>query len=89
MVKKVLKFGGTSVGTTKRIQHVAKIIEKEHSEGNKVIAVVSAMSGKTNKLIQLSNFLNFRAIGACGAHWGKQSAPNLPKNQHKKQQKSS
>ena len=54
MVKKVLKFGGTSVGTTKRIQHVAKIIEKEHSEGNKVIAVVSAMSGKTNELIQLS-----------------------------------
>jgi len=54
MVKKVLKFGGTSVGTSKRIQHVAKIIEKEHSEGNKVIAVVSAMSGKTNELIQLS-----------------------------------
>ena len=39
----VLKFGGTSVGTTERIQHVAKIIEKEHSAGNKVIAVVSAM----------------------------------------------
>ena len=29
MVKKVLKFGGTSVGSIKRIQHVAKIIEKE------------------------------------------------------------
>jgi len=54
MVKKVLKFGGTSVGTTKRIQHVAKIIEKEHSVGNKVIAVVSAMAGKTNELIKLS-----------------------------------
>ena len=55
MSKKVLKFGGTSVGTTKRIQHVAKIIKKEHSEGNKVIAVVSAMAGKTNELISLSN----------------------------------
>ena len=54
MVKKVLKFGGTSVGTTERIQHVAKIIEKEHSAGNKVIAVVSAMAGKTNELIKLS-----------------------------------
>ena len=54
MVKKVLKFGGTSVGTTERIQHVAKIIEKEHSVGNKVIAVVSAMAGKTNELIKLS-----------------------------------
>ena len=55
MVKKVLKFGGTSVGTTERIQHVANIIKKELSSGNKVIAVVSAMAGKTNELIKLSN----------------------------------
>ena len=55
MVKKVLKFGGTSVGTTERIKHVANIIKKEQSAGNKVIAVVSAMSGKTNELIELSN----------------------------------
>ncbi len=54
MVKKILKFGGTSVGTIKRIQHVANIIKKEQSIGNKVIAVVSAMAGKTNELIKLS-----------------------------------
>ena len=54
MVKKVLKFGGTSVGSIKRIQHVANIIKKEQSLGNKVIAVVSAMAGKTNELIKLS-----------------------------------
>ena len=54
MVKKVLKFGGTSVGTTERIQHVANIIKKEQSLGTKVIAVVSAMAGKTNELIELS-----------------------------------
>jgi aspartate kinase len=54
MVKKVLKFGGTSVGTIERIQHVANIIYKEHAAGNKVIAVVSAMSGKTNDLLNLS-----------------------------------
>ena len=54
MAKKVLKFGGTSVGTTERIQLVAKIIKKERSLGNKIIAVVSAMSGKTNELISLS-----------------------------------
>jgi aspartate kinase len=54
MVKKVLKFGGTSVGTLERIQHVAKIIKKEQSIGNKVIVVVSAMAGKTNELIKLS-----------------------------------
>ena len=54
MVKKVLKFGGTSVGTSERIQHVAKIIKKEQSLGNKIIVVVSAMAGKTNELINLS-----------------------------------
>ena len=36
MVKKVLKFGGTSVGTIERIQHVANIIKKEVSSGNKL-----------------------------------------------------
>ena len=54
MVKKVLKFGGTSVGSIDRIQHVAKIIEKEHKNGNQLIVVVSAMSGKTNELLNLS-----------------------------------
>ena len=55
MVKKVLKFGGTSVGTTERIQYVAKIIKKQISLGNKVIVIVSAMAGKTNELVKLSN----------------------------------
>ena len=52
MVKKVLKFGGTSVGTTDRIKHVANIIKKEQLSGNQVIAIVSAMAGKTNELIE-------------------------------------
>ena len=55
MIKKVLKFGGTSVGTIDRIQHVADIIKKEQSSGNRVIAIVSAMAGKTNELIKFSN----------------------------------
>jgi len=55
MTKKVLKFGGTSVGSIERIQHVASIIKKEHLAGNNVVAVVSAMAGKTNELIKLSN----------------------------------
>ena len=54
MVKKVLKFGGTSVGTAQRIEHVAHIIQKELKEENKVLAVVSAMAGKTNELMNLS-----------------------------------
>jgi len=48
---KVLKFGGTSVGTLERIQNVANIIKNIKDEGHDVIAVVSAMSGETNKLI--------------------------------------
>jgi len=51
MAKKVLKFGGTSVGTVDRIQHVAKIIKKEYVAGHEIIAVVSAMAGKTNELL--------------------------------------
>ena len=58
MAKKVLKFGGTSVGTIERILHVAKIIKSEHDAGNEVIAVVSAMSGKTNELIKQSKTIS-------------------------------
>ena len=55
MVKKILKFGGTSVGTIERIEHVANIIKKEYDNGNQVIAaIVSAMSGKTNELIKFA-----------------------------------
>ena len=55
MTKKVLKFGGTSVGSIERIVHAAKIVKKEHSQGNEIIVVVSAMAGKTNELISQSN----------------------------------
>ena len=58
MVKKILKFGGTSVGTIARIQHVANIIRKEKDNGHQIIAVVSAMAGKTNELISLSKNLS-------------------------------
>ncbi len=58
MAKKVLKFGGTSVGTIERILHVAKIIKKEHESGNEVIVIVSAMSGKTNELLELSKTIS-------------------------------
>ena len=58
MIKKVLKFGGTSVGTIERIQHVASIIQKEYAAGNQVIVIVSAMSGKTNELVKLSQSIS-------------------------------
>ena len=58
MAKKVLKFGGTSVGTIDRILHVAKIVKKEFVAGNEIIVIVSAMSGKTNELIKNSNSIS-------------------------------
>ncbi len=54
MVKKVLKFGGTSVGSVERIKHVAETIKDEYKKGNQVLAIVSAMSGKTNELVKIS-----------------------------------
>ena len=50
----VLKFGGTSVGSIKKINYVAKIIKKHHHKKNKLIVVSSAMSGVTNNLIKKS-----------------------------------
>ena len=58
MAKKVLKFGGTSVGTIERILHVAQIIKKERDSGNEVIAIVSAMAGKTNELLNQSKTIS-------------------------------
>ena len=54
MTKKVLKFGGTSVGSIDRIKLVADIISDEHKKGYKLIIVLSAMSGITNSLISKS-----------------------------------
>ena len=54
MAKIVIKFGGTSVGSINRIITAAKIIKQKFKNGNKVIVVVSAMSGKTNELVQQS-----------------------------------
>ena len=50
----VLKFGGTSVGSLKKIKNVSKIIISYLKKKIKVIVVSSAMSGETNKLIGLS-----------------------------------
>ena len=66
MTKKVLKFGGTSVGSIERIVHAANIVKKEHSKGHKLIVVVSAMAGTTNDLLNqsksISNKFNIREL---------------------------
>ena len=51
----VQKFGGTSVGDIARIKNVAKKVKSELDKKNKVIVVVSAMSGVTNQLVEYSN----------------------------------
>ena len=51
----VQKYGGTSVGSTERIHNVAKRILETQRSGNQVVAVVSAMAGVTNRLIEMAN----------------------------------
>lgn len=50
---KVLKFGGTSVGSAEKIKEVAKLITNPERK----IVVLSAMSGTTNSLVEISNYL--------------------------------
>jgi aspartate kinase len=50
----VQKYGGTSVGTTEKIEHVADKVIATKQAGNDVVVVVSAMSGETNRLIDLA-----------------------------------
>ncbi|WP_439889089.1 aspartate kinase [Pseudomonas sp. MBLB4123] len=50
----VQKFGGTSVGTVERIQQVAEKVKKFRENGDDIVVVVSAMSGETNRLIDLA-----------------------------------
>src|SRR5437870_4837298 len=50
----VQKFGGTSVGNTERIRQVAARVARYHANGDKIVVVVSAMSGVTDNLIKLA-----------------------------------
>jgi len=50
----VQKYGGTSVGSVERIERVAEKVIKFREQGDDVVVVVSAMSGETNRLIELA-----------------------------------
>ncbi len=54
----VQKYGGTSVGSVERIEIVAQHIKETKEKGNKVVAIVSAMAGETDKLINLAKELS-------------------------------
>lgn len=59
----VQKFGGTSVGSVERIQEVARKVVQWQQDGNQVVVVVSAMSGETNRLVDLAKAINPHAGG--------------------------
>lgn len=50
----VQKFGGTSVGSVERIQAVADRVARDHAAGHRLVVVVSAMSGETDRLLNLA-----------------------------------
>ena len=57
-----MKFGGTSVADIDRIRAVRDIISNEIKDGWNVVAVVSAMSKETNKLIDLAKQLGVKNL---------------------------
>jgi len=54
----VQKFGGTSVGTVEKIENIADKLIASQKAGNSIVAVVSAMSGETNRLIELAKHIS-------------------------------
>jgi aspartate kinase len=54
----VQKFGGTSVGSPERIRNVASRVAEAHKAGHKIVVVVSAMSGETDRLLKLAKEVN-------------------------------
>ena len=56
----VQKYGGTSMGSIERIEHVAGKIAATRAQGHQVVVVVSAMSGETDRLIKLAKSIHAR-----------------------------
>ena len=51
---KVMKFGGTSVGSPERMKNVVQLVTKSNDQ---TFVVLSAMSGTTNSLVEISDYL--------------------------------
>ena len=56
----VQKFGGSSVGSTERIEHVAARVAKRRAQGEGLVVVVSAMQGETDRLLGLAHAISQR-----------------------------
>jgi len=67
----VQKYGGTSMGTPERILNVARRVKRWHDHGHKVVVVVSAMSGETNRLLALAKAITSTPdprLNHCSSH---------------------
>ena len=71
-----MKFGGTSVGSPEAINNVTDIIRSDTEAGNRVIAVVSAMSGVTDSLVDAAH------KAAAGNKWGYLSLTENLRDRH-------
>ena len=60
---KIMKFGGTSVGSPQRMKDVAKLI----IDGKRKVVVLSAMSGTTNSLVEISDYMKKRNLESANA----------------------
>ena len=54
----VHKYGGTSVGSLERLRHIAQRIHKARAQGHRLVVVVSAMAGETDRLLQMAQDAN-------------------------------
>jgi aspartate kinase len=54
----VQKYGGTSVGSIERIKAVAQRVGRSRAKGDRIVVVVSAMAGETNRLFQMADQLS-------------------------------
>ncbi len=71
-----MKFGGTSVGSPEAIANVVNIVKTECEAGNRVIAVVSAMAGVTDLLLE------YVKMAASGNKWGYLSTADKLRDRH-------
>ncbi len=59
----VQKYGGTSMGSVERIEHVASKVAATRAKGDQVVVVVSAMSGETDRLLKLAKSIHPKGSG--------------------------
>ncbi|MBO6556810.1 MAG: aspartate kinase [Pseudomonadales bacterium] len=60
----VQKFGGTSVASIERIEHVARRVIRAKNEGHDVVVVVSAMGKETDRLVELAEEVDYQGLDA-------------------------